>query len=314
MRAVAHIGMPKTGSSTIQGFLAEHGAHLRAHGLHYANYSPRQDQAEFLLATHQRLGRPIRNPAMRHALGAGTPEKQAARVAEFERALDADLARLAPGTRYLVSCEMIGWPYRREGFMRTFHEWMTQRFDEVDYVIYLRPQDSWMLSEYSQLLRNGGTKSMEEFLRTVTPPDYHALIRRWEGIAGTDRVDVRLLDPARLKAGDLVADFCDALAIPAPEGTGAARRNEKLSAVAAARTLRINRALRRVQGSRAGHAVAEGLRRLSASAAARSAPPLSFRPEQSARIREVTARSNDRLRAARFPELDCLFPTMRPAP
>ncbi|KAA9005089.1 hypothetical protein [Histidinibacterium aquaticum] len=309
MKAIVHIGTPKTGTTTLQHALVANREALERQGVLHRVHGPRPNQSELLIIAQTRIGRPVSDGILQRIFGFSSMDGQSRVAEEMTRRIDADI-ETTDCPRCLFSCEMLGWPYRRRRSIQAYHDFFSERFDEVEYIIYLRPQDSWMLSSYSQNLKNGGTDTMAEHLARFEPPDYDAFVRRLESVVGPERLQVRLFDRARFEGGDFLTDFSHAADLEGLTVSEEERRNEKLTAVEAARMRRVNEIAARLGHGWPGFLLRIGLNRSAALLERGGAPALAFSEEDKARIREVAAPSNEALRRYRFPELDTLFPSM----
>ncbi len=76
-------------------------------------------------------------------------------------------------------------------------------------VVYLRDYARYMVSWYQQAIHSRNIAfSLEDFLDNHQA-DFTTILRLWREVYGTDNVEVRLYDRASLKDRDIVADFCD---------------------------------------------------------------------------------------------------------
>ena len=308
MKAIVHIGLPKAGSTTIQSFLHANAPALAAQGFAYRRQNAGDVcQREYLSVIFRDTGLRFADPLQN--LAAGTPDAAAttARALAFERWLDGALAR-ASGDTWLISNEFLSARFLGEAGSRAFHDWASARFDGVRYVLYLRRQDDWLASYYSQCLRDGLSESFDACAARVPARDYDALVALWERVAGADALEVRLLERGALAGGDLVADYCAATGIDATGLSRPPARNLSLSR-RSARALRgwnalLGRALpRHTTASRAARKAA----RLVLDTPLFAGPSLGLAPEARAAYMAPVAASNDTLRARRFPGRATLF-------
>jgi hypothetical protein len=128
-----------------------------------------------------------------------------------------------------------------------------------------------------------------------------------ENAVGRERLDMRLLEPDWLVAGDLIDDFCTACGISAAGLARPARRNRALSAEAAELLRVFNRThpVRRPDGRRDPLAVALRQR---IEALRMPGTPIALSADQLERVRQHYKSGNEKLRAARFPDRPELFP------
>lgn len=309
MKALIHIGMPKTGSSSIQEFLGLNAAALAERGIRYQRFNDWLGSQFELAATGVvNGGWAIRDEPSRQVLRLRTTEDEARYVADYAAFLD---ARLATWTEplFVASSEHIQpWLHRRET-IQALDSFLCARFDAVRYVIYLRAQDDLLISSYSERIKRGETLTLEEHLaQRIRRLDFNRTVGLWERVLGKERLDVRLMAPGALVDGNLISDFCDVMGTPRAGLEEPGRINTSLSRDETKLRRQLNRwiAVRRRRDGRSNplyFATLEGLKRLKGCSDA----PLTLTQEQRSHIRAYHAESNERLRKRRFPERETLF-------
>lgn len=213
MRIVLHIGLPKTGSTTIQNCLdasAEplakagtkiltglgHGSNsflLSCYGL---TFSAKLLQSNYHLRRHR-----IRN----------RPQFEAMRSRLKEQFLDG-----AAGTGHgtlVVSSEAFSQGLRQADEVARFVELMREVASDIRVIVYLRRQDEVVVSAYSQALRGGST----ERLKLKVPQlylNYGPLLDRWSEAVGRKNLSIGLLEKVSLHNGDLLDDFFHRAGLP----------------------------------------------------------------------------------------------------
>ncbi len=237
-KAVVHIGMPKTGTGTIQAWLDSNRGALATQGFAFPAFDDlrgtgtRHQFAFALMAVHS-CGTLAPDAHMRRLLGIATLQDQAALVETLCARLDAELAREAP-TTFLISSEWLSAWLNTEERVRAFHAFLTTRFAEARYIVYLRDQVSWFPSAYAQQVKVGETATLDEFIARRPERDYLRVCNIWQ--RGTDRrLDIRLLERDFLTDGDLLADYAarigarlDATRRIDPRNTAFSRRSVRL--------------------------------------------------------------------------------------
>ena len=316
MRAVFHLGLPKTGTTSIQQFLKANAEALSARGVAYeyvpSDLAPNQiSQVELGFPQFARLGEPIPDPAIRgHYRIQDLDAQRAAGEAYERRFAEAVQARTEP--LYLMSSEHVGAWTRTPAHAAALDDFLSAHFDDVRYVMYVRRQEDWVLSNYSQALRRGGHKTLGEFIRGFPGTGYMERLKAWLEVVGHDRFTLRLLEPDKLAGGDLVSDFARAVGFD-PDGLPRPpRENESLSA-AAAEFLRVANATLplRVDGGRRRNPLMQGVQdRLTRWYA--DQPKLRLNAEQVARIRARNAEENAWICRTFFPGRAELFPPKPP--
>ena len=308
MKAIIHIGLPKVGSSSIQEFLKINQQALLAQSIRYAPLDP-QFGSQFELAATGRLeaGKLIPAPIILSVLNLKTPDEQRAYVQRFLDFLDAGLRDWSEAT-YVASSEHIQAWFHTRAQVAALDAFLRERFEDVRYVLYLKPQQNIVLSRYSERIRRGETLSLKTHMQgPMTEQDYDAIVTRWENAVGADALDVRLLTPDTLVNGDLIDDFCTVLGVQRSSMASPRRMNTSLSAENIELRRRVNQWLRvRKPDGRQNpwyYRVLNTLSRVWPDHATR----LALTDAQRRAIEDRFADSNEALRQRRFPDRETLF-------
>ncbi|MEM9012515.1 MAG: hypothetical protein AAGE18_14910 [Pseudomonadota bacterium] len=184
-RLVLHIGMHKTGTSSIQRFLSRNRQLLAAFGIDYTTARGRDGRR---LPKHNDLFRAI---TAEKDHGAPDPDfgASAGRIA----ALGARVARIR-GT-VVVSAEGLSGP--DPAFAQALAP-LTGL--DVRVVVFLRRQDMWVESFYTQMIRNQEVREHRSFADFLADPatraqlDYAGLLGRWGQVFGRERLAVVAFD------------------------------------------------------------------------------------------------------------------------
>lgn len=222
---VLHIGMTKTGSTSIQHFLRENRETLAERGWLY----PRTPGK----ARHVRLGFFAKSDAELAKTGAWVtgdyPEPDVFRK-RFPRRLAAEVADSGQ-PRAILSEEYL-WQATRLDAVR---ELVAPLARSTRVVVYLRRQDDHLVSAYQQSVRGGDTQRIDSFAAVrgrSAAYDYASRLAAWQREVAPDTLVVRRFTSAHFVGGSLYEDFFDAAGIDVPVddlGTPP-RRNESLDA------------------------------------------------------------------------------------
>lgn len=243
MKALIHIGIPKSGTSSIQAFLGLNRDRLRAEGVLYAPFNPDfGSQFEFAVTALEACGATIAPDLERRQLGFACRADQSAYVAAYRAYLDQTLAG-SNAARFIGSSEHIHAWLVTPDLIAALDRFLCARFSEVRYLLYLRPQDELILSSYSEAVRRGEGQDFQTYLARHMRLSHWSRLKLWHQVIGRARLDLRLTSPDVLVAGDLLSDFCHAAAIDAYGLTRPPRVNEALSAAEIALRRRLNRVL-----------------------------------------------------------------------
>lgn len=236
---VLHIGIPKTGTTTLQRAAAYHREDLLRHGVCYPGTSMNHREAVSALMA--------RSLGWKNA-GERVPKRRIwDRIASEVAATSAD--------RSLISHE-----FACESTDEQAQQFLDELGPQVHVVITLRGFADLLGSSWQQYVKSGFRKPYNAWLKGILGPrsklrhtptfykrnDQAAIVRRWVRLAGPDRVTVVIADKRR--PDQLVNAFEDMLDLPrglltAPSVGGFAA-NRSLSAPEAELVLRINRVFR----------------------------------------------------------------------
>ena len=311
MKAVFHIGTPKSGTTTIQTFLALNRDALCAQGFRYEQFNPRNAaQLEFAMAGMIRAGETVETPVKQWALGA---YGNAAQTALFNR-LDASLRNGVKSWSehtYIASSEQIGSWLSKPARIGALDAWLRDVFDDVRYILYLRPQHELVLSSYSERIKRGEALSFEDhFAERLSKMNWLRLVNRWTRVVGEDRLTVRLLDRTEMANGDLLDDFCTVAGLDRGPLQTPPRMNTSLSVEEIEQYLRLSRYLSGRTRRGAPNRVFNILLRLMRLRLPEKGTSLRLEPSQVEAIRAEYLESNERLRARFFPQRSRLFSTL----
>lgn len=221
-----HIGSGKTGTTSVQRFLAENRASLLDRGWLF----PRSPGA----SRHVRFGMmampddELRDYRAWKRTGETDPGRFRRRV---RRRLSDEIAA-SGAANVLVSDEALFGS--SPGRIRNVRAFARERARSVRIVAYVRRQDDHLLSRYQQVVKLGSTARLTQWYAAngARMYDYHAVLARWQDLSGASALIVRPFERVRFHEGSLYQDFLDAAAIPArvDELATPSDRNESLSA------------------------------------------------------------------------------------
>lgn len=203
-----HIGLPKTGSTTIQYFTCDNKDVFEKLGICYPLFPYKYEMVSF-----RRNGHFLFAPYMNED---GSRDRSRP-AAEYEEALNT-LEEL--GKKYdkiILTDEGIWWgSHPRQNFWEQLKEDMNRRGLEVRIIVYLRRQDAWLESYWAQNIKDGRTcLTMREYPAHIRkkgyPLDYYAYISKLADLFGKDSLYVRILEKGQFRGAQhtLQSDFLD---------------------------------------------------------------------------------------------------------
>ncbi len=233
---VTHIGLPKSGSATIQTFFSGNEVALRALSIDYVpvgrvlqskpDKDPRQAHHNFAneLKDRQRLFNPSRGSVL-------------------------DLASYAGGKRYgtmVVSSEMFENCSVEQ--VQRYRDSLSIAAQQCLIVMIVRDFVNTVPSSYAQKIRCGiNVYDFDEFFERRIAEEranYFRTAEKWAHNFGWENVRVRLLDSAHLINGDLIDDFLTTIGVDAGDPRiRSLPRRERVNEASGWKTLEATRAL-----------------------------------------------------------------------
>lgn len=212
MEAILHIGTPKTGTTSIQKFLAGNEALLAEHGVLYP-------------VTGREVGKQRRQRGLVLSVlpvdraGAGfdkvlnlktTADRERYRQS-FLESFEAEMKSAAPD-RVVISDEALYLFLSTEALVGTLKAFLSRHFDRVRIVAYVRAPTSFVESSYSTHLKMGGTRDLADFAAHQRQAlSYWTKLSLWRDVFGADAITVREFSRPLLHREDVVLDFLHAI-------------------------------------------------------------------------------------------------------
>lgn len=303
-----HIGVTKTGSTSIQHVLVASGAELRRQGIHYPT-SPGTPAHNILPAV-------ATDPGLFHTFSPLVWEgmRPDLRLKLFVEAFRQEMANLPPDiTRCVISSETLATRISTADEAKKLRAFLAPYFASFKVIVYLRRQDSHVVSNYNQDLREGLRATPELPRRRPLGPfkeatlDYDALLSRFAAAFGRSAIVPRIFDRVHLVRGDVVADFLEVAGITLATIEDAQPHLRNPSLNLSGQSL-LAAALARAHARPKGPLSPKAWQRL-AHIATRDFPGRGWQPAraEAAAFLELFRDSNERVRRTYFPHLPALF-------
>jgi hypothetical protein len=216
-RCIIHIGMHKTGSTSLQRSLQG----FRNDRFIYADLTRDPNHSLAIFSAFSA------NPARHHLHSTRDEAGVSAYVRQVRTALERS-ASAARGRTLLISGEDIGVLPARD--LAPLRDFFRARFDDVMIVGYVRPPAGFITSSFQERVKNGSVASLaiDSFYR-----NYQASFEKFDDVFGRENVRLWKFDPKVFPEGCVVQDFCARLGIAFPNER-IVRMNESLSRQAVA--------------------------------------------------------------------------------
>jgi hypothetical protein len=306
---LVHIGITKTGSTSVQNALSRHRTRLAQHGVYYPRSPGNGNHVLLPLAVSPPK---LRTAGVHPGIWGGIPPEIV--MARFHEEFPQEMTSLPEGTRLVVfSSEQCTNMLADVAAVERLCKLLRPYFRTIRMVAYLRRQDEHVASAYTQLLRDGvlappaAPRGGPQQLRHY---DYAGILDRWAQVIGADAVVPRLFERSELVNGDVIDDFlalCGAPgAVPDDEPERAA--NPSVDAVGQALMLAVGLALPSVLPQR-GARVADPMWRHFTAAVTELLPGRGWRMGRG-EAQDFLARfaeGNETVRRRWFPERRSLF-------
>jgi hypothetical protein len=214
-RCWIHIGMHKTGSTTIQRTLSR----IRSHGswkyLTLTKECDNLNEAMFVMFASN----PLRHHTFRNQRTA--PEEIAVMGMKFRKDLEKRI-RASTAETIILSAESLD-QMDTQGVVR-LEEFLRPLFHEIRVIGYVRPPAGLVSSSFQEKVKHGKRKF--EFSKCA--PAYRFRFRKYDKVFGPDRVDLFKFTPKEFTNQCVLADFCERIGIVLPPDTRVKRINEGL--------------------------------------------------------------------------------------
>jgi hypothetical protein len=226
-RCVLHIGTEKTGTTSLQNFLAANREALRGAGIVVpACLSPYEHAANHERLTTFALADDKLTDDLRVAANIREQSQVAPHRAAIAQALREEIARLPedrpPAQRtLLLSNEHCQSRLVDVAEVRRLKTFLCEFVADIRIVVYLRPQHELAISLYDQALKSAyaDIAVLPDFSgrtqRWVNRGyfDYASLLDRWSEVFGKQNIDVRIYEKSEILNGSVIDDFIAKLGI-----------------------------------------------------------------------------------------------------
>jgi len=247
-----HIGIPKTGTTSIQTFLDCNRDHLAARAvlfpqsLYPENGATSSRKLPFIVSPPELVDDFVRS----HGLNSRADRDAARRRWLDDFRMEMTAAYTAEIRTVVISSEHLSSRVRTPEEIRRLSTLLREWFDEIHVVVYLREQLEFALSLYSTELKVGSTAPTPPTPDQVPLADYRALLETWRTHLAPDALTVRLFERTALVGGNVVHDFCDAIGLDPRNFETTSEHNASLDLLGAELLRRVNARIPRFERDR----------------------------------------------------------------
>ncbi len=215
-RVFLHVGVEKTGTTTLQVALAMNRRLFRRYG--YAIPATPRGFPSCHIGLALCAAHPDAVPELRQAARLTSSQAYDAFIKSYPEKISRELIGSGCHTA-ILSNEHCSSRLTTITEIGKIHQILARLARECRVIIYLRRQDEVVASHYSTAVRSGGTHEFN-FSREIHWVDYLHLLEMWAQVFGKENITVRIFEPQQLKDGDLLTDFFSIVGF---------RRQDKLS-------------------------------------------------------------------------------------
>lgn len=307
-RCVVHIGLNKTGTTTVQSWLAQNREALKSLGVLAPNIS--SPRAQFPVQLHFLGVLPFcltnhlaPRGRLRRALGLKTLRDQQEFCDACTESFDAEIVEMgAQLDTVVMSSEMLGGWVTTPQQVKSLDDWLAARFTRIEYLVYLRDPSDWVASRFAQNLKHGATISLDDFVDKNCHTNLFRMLNLWSDTLGKDRFHIRLFERDELLEGDIVTDFCGTANIERTGTNAVTHENVSPSARELQITLIFNRLCKHLRiEPKDDSRLKKTFRWFS------NGKKLRLSPAQAAKIYTTNAGDLEKIRIKYFPERSGLF-------
>lgn len=232
-KAYLHIGLEKTGTTSLQIFLKENTELLAKYKLEYLGHEAKpyvHGIGHFPIAASFQDECPDFIPLQKYKPSS-----------EVLQALSQDAADT--DSDIILSCEHFSSELQDIEYIKALGDALSPR--EIKVVCYLRRHDEQAISHYSTLVKGGLTEPFN--VAGITPEcryyNYRQILEDWSEVFGRENIIVREYDRKVLVKGDTCADFLSILGIDIEGASSVGDRNTSLDSLQVEMLRRINQHL-----------------------------------------------------------------------
>jgi len=198
-RCILHIGMPKTGTSSIQVNLSRRDV---LKDCEYLQFGSAGNHSTVIFSLFSK------KPELHHVhKAANRSYEEVVEYINHNKILLEKILRSVRTKQYIISGEDI--LFLEEDELLELRDWLMQFSSEIRIIAYVRPPVGFMQSAFQQKIKEGDLR----FGIAGFYPKYQNRFEKFDRVFGQDNVFLKKYDADSLLAGDVVLDFCNSVGI-----------------------------------------------------------------------------------------------------
>jgi len=207
-----HIGIEKTGTTSIQQFLDQNRVVLSDNGYHVLECGGKKNQRA--IPSYCMLESEFDDFFLDRKID--TKEKKEEFRKGLYEALNKEMASLDGSIHsVIVTSEHFHSRLREISAVKKFKELIDGHFSDIEIICYIREQSALALSSYSTSIKSGSFVDFESYLRKCSPDNtyynFEKLLDRWSTVFSSDSLNVRIFSKDEFFNNNLIDDFCVAI-------------------------------------------------------------------------------------------------------
>lgn len=210
MKVFLHIGLEKTGTTTIQRVFDRNREYFKEKGFFYPNFDGEENHVS--LYNYARSEKVI--DELRIYAGLKTPEDVISYRERFSGAFKEKL--LTSGYENVVlSTEHLSSRLTTEAGIARVKRLISSVTSDVKVVLYIRNIIDFFVSSYSTAVKCGETRGLDQFCETLDEYRYQfdKVVQNWSEVFGKENIILREFARDKLVNGDILDDFADVIGL-----------------------------------------------------------------------------------------------------
>jgi len=204
--AYIHIGLEKTGTTTLQEYFHINRDQLAQDKINYLKSPGHRNHTDLAAYAYDKtLGDLIVQK------GLDTEESKKAFRDAFIQRFNTEINSVPKNNHLLVSSEHLSSRVFSKNEIRKLIRLFSNHGYQVKVIVYLRRQDQYLLSTYSTWLKCGATAELNKKAYKRKRYDYLTLLEMWEEVVGRENIIAKIFERRRMHNNDLIEDFMQIL-------------------------------------------------------------------------------------------------------